>query len=91
MFAEGDWITEDDFGGDGVAFEDFRLLDDLWLVKNEGVRRMGRPDSLYCLRKRTDDPDADFGIIHRVNNAVGTAAIRNKLGRPCGAFGDWRK
>ena len=42
-------------------------------------------------RKRTDDSDADFGIIQRVNNAVGTAAIRNKLERPCGAFGDWEK
>ena len=38
-----------------------------------------------------DDTDADFGIIHRVNNAVGTAAIRNMLGRSCGAFGDWGK
>lgn len=38
-----------------------------------------------------DDTDADFGIIYRVNNAVGTAAIRNKLGRSCGAFGDWEK
>ena len=32
VFAAWDRVVEDDFGGDGVAFEDFRLLDDLPLV-----------------------------------------------------------
>ena len=29
VFAAGDWVAKDDFGGDGVAFKDLRLLDDL--------------------------------------------------------------
>ena len=31
VFAAWDRITKDDFGGDDVAFKDFRLLDDLAL------------------------------------------------------------
>ena len=32
VFAAGDRVVKDDFGGDGVAFEDFRLLDDFYDV-----------------------------------------------------------
>ena len=32
VFAAGDRIAKDDFGGDDIAFKDFRLLDDLCLV-----------------------------------------------------------
>ena len=32
VFAAWDWVAKDDFGGDGVAFEDFRLLDDFYDV-----------------------------------------------------------
>ena len=32
VFAAGDWVAKDDFSGDGVAFEDFRLLDDFYDV-----------------------------------------------------------
>ena len=31
VFAAGDWVAKDDFGGDEVAFKDFCLLDDLQL------------------------------------------------------------
>ena len=32
VFAAWDWISKDDFGGNDVAFKDFRLSDDLCLV-----------------------------------------------------------
>ena len=43
VFAAGDWVAKGDFGGDGGAIKDFRLLDDLrlkdgpahWLLPRE--------------------------------------------------------
>ena len=37
VFAAWDWIAKDDFGGDDVAFKDFRLLDDLCLVETATI------------------------------------------------------
>ena len=37
VFAAWDRVAKDDFGGDGVAFEDFRPLDDLWLVETAAI------------------------------------------------------
>ena len=45
VFAAGDRVAEDDLGGDGVSFKDFRLLDDLRLV--EAVERRICPLSNY--------------------------------------------
>ena len=45
VFAAGDWVTEDDFGGDGVAFEDVRLLDDLWPVETASITLL-QPEAL---------------------------------------------
>ena len=45
VFAAWDWVVEDDFGGNGVAFEDFRLLDDLWLVEAATIALL-QPEAL---------------------------------------------
>ena len=37
VFAARDRVVKDDFGSDGVAFKDFRLLDDLRLVEAASI------------------------------------------------------
>ena len=37
VFAAWDWVVKDDLGGDGVAFKDFGLLDDLWLAEAAAI------------------------------------------------------
>ena len=45
VFAAGDWVAKDDFGGDEVAFKDFCLLDDLRLVEAASIALL-QPESL---------------------------------------------
>ena len=48
VFAAWDWVAKDDFGGDGVAFEDFRLLNDLRLVETAAIA-LFQPEALVGL------------------------------------------
>ena len=48
VFAAGDWVVKDDFGGDGVAFKDFRLLDVLRLVETAAIA-LFQPEALVGL------------------------------------------
>ena len=48
VFAAWDWVSEDDFGGDGVAFKDFRLLNDLWFVETASIA-LFKPEALVGL------------------------------------------
>ena len=48
VFAAGDWVVKDDFGGDWVAFENFRLLDDLRLVETAAIA-LFQPEALVGL------------------------------------------
>ena len=43
VFAAWDRIAKDDFGGDGVAFENFRLLDGLRLVETAAIEVLRGP------------------------------------------------
>ena len=48
VFAAVDWVVKDDFGGDGIAVEDFRLLDDLRLVETASITLL-QPEALVGL------------------------------------------
>ena len=48
IFAAWDWVVKDAFRGDGVAFEDFRLLDDLRLVEAAAIA-LFQPEALVGL------------------------------------------
>ena len=48
VFAAGDRVVKDDFGDDGSAFEDFRLLDDLRLVEAASITLL-QPEALVGL------------------------------------------
>ena len=48
VFAAWDWVVKDDFSGDGVAVEDFRLLDDLRLVETAAIA-LFQPEALVGL------------------------------------------
>lgn len=45
VFAAWDRVVKDDFGGDGVAFKDFRLLNDLRLVEAASIA-LFQPEAL---------------------------------------------
>ena len=48
VFAAGDWVVKDDLGGDGVAFKDFRLLNDFRLVETAAIA-LFQPEALIGL------------------------------------------
>ena len=48
VFAAGDRVVKDDFGRDGVAFKDFRLLDDFRFVEAASIALL-QPEALVGL------------------------------------------
>ena len=50
VFAAWDRIAKDDFGGDDVAFKDFRMLDNLCLVDKSRrlIKRMNCAKAILC-------------------------------------------
>ena len=48
VFAARDWVAKDDFGDDGAAFENFRLLDDLRFVEAAAIALL-QPEALVGL------------------------------------------